>query len=183
MSLKYALLGIIDTRGRPISGYDIKKAFDSTMQFYWNATYTQIYSTLSRMHEEGLLNMEVISQESHPNKKVYQITSAGRDELAEWVAKPLELQRIRNEMLVQITLADRVDSERFVRMLEEYILKVRETLAVLQSNEVQSIVERARTERERFFWEVSLNKGVMTYERELEWAERVLKTYRARFGD
>ena len=74
MSLKYALLGIIDTRGRPSSGYDIKKAFDSSMQFYWNATYTQIYSTLSRMHEDGLLSMEVISQETHPNKKVYQIT-------------------------------------------------------------------------------------------------------------
>ena len=78
MSLKYALLGIIDTGNRPYSGYDIKKIFDSSMQFYWSATYTQIYRTLAQLHEAGLLNMEVIQQEDNPNKKVYTITSQGR---------------------------------------------------------------------------------------------------------
>jgi DNA-binding PadR family transcriptional regulator len=183
MSLKYALLGIIDTGNRPVSGYDIKKAFESTMQFYWNATYTQIYSTLRRLHEEELLSMEVIAQDNRPNKKVYQITEAGREELRQWIAKPLELQKVRNEMLVQITLADRLDSETVIEMLEAYILKVEERLAVLQSGDVQSILGRARTERERFFWGVSLGKGVLTYQRELEWADGVLTSYREQFGD
>jgi DNA-binding PadR family transcriptional regulator len=181
MSLRHALLGIIDTRGLPISGYDIKKAFNSTMQFYWNATYTQIYKTLNQMYEDGLLTMEVIHQDTYPNKKVYQITDAGKKEIKKWTGKPLEIQRVRNEMLVQITLADRLDNEQVVGMLKEYIEKVKDKLATLKSEEVQSILKRARTEREGFFWGISLGKGVMTYERELEWAEGVLEQFEKRF--
>jgi DNA-binding PadR family transcriptional regulator len=183
MSLKYALLGIIDTGNRPYSGYDIKKIFDSSMQFYWNATYTQIYRTLAQLHKAGLLHMEVIQQENYPNKKVYTITPQGREELVSWVGKPFEIQKYRNEMLVQITLAERLEDEQFVNRLEEYIHKVEDKLAVLKSDNVQGIMNRARTDRERFMWKSSLGKGVLTLETEIRWANQVLSDFKKRFVD
>ena len=183
MSLYFALLGIIDTGNRAYSGYELKKIFDSSMQFYWSATYTQIYNTLSRMLDEGMLTMELVHQDSHPNKKMYAITDLGRAELIQWVAKPLQIQKVRNTMLVQITLADRLDNARVVAMLEAYGVKVQKTLATLESDAVQGILERARNERERFFWKVALQKGSLTYERELEWVEGVLAEFKDRFVD
>ncbi len=183
MSLKYALLGIIDTGNRPYSGYDIKKTFDSSMRFYWNATFTQIYRTLTRLHDEGLLNMEVIQQEDHPNKKVYTITPQGREELIKWIGKPLEIQKYRSEMLVQITLADRLENEQFVNMLEQYIQKVEQRIAILKSGDVQRIMRLARSKRERFLWEVSLGKGIWTFKNELRWAKKVLSDFKQQFVD
>jgi PadR family transcriptional regulator AphA len=183
MSLNYALLGIIDTGNRPYSGYELKKIFDSSMQFYWNATYTQIYSTLSRMYDEGLLTMEIVHQDDHPNRKMYAITDLGRTALREWVAKPFQIQKVRNAMLVQITLADRLNNAQVVAMLEAYCVKVQKRLATLKSDGVQGILKRARNERERFFWGVALEKGALTFERELEWVEGVLVEFKVRFVD
>ena len=183
MSLKYALLGIIDTGNRPYSGYDIKKIFDSSMQFYWSATYTQIYRTLAQLHEAGLLNMEVIQQEDNPNKKVYTITSQGREELMSWVGKPFEIQKYRNEMLVQITLADRLEDDQFVSRLKQYIQKVEQRIAVLKSDDVRGILNLARSDRARFMWEASLGKGILTFENELRWAKQVLADFKKHFVD
>lgn len=183
MSLKFALLGIIDTRGTPISGYDLKKTFDASSQFYWNATYTAIYKALDQLYQDGLLSMELIQQQTHPNKKVYQVTPAGKQALKQWVGKPFELQRVRNEMLVQLTLAERLEDEQIVTLLEDYIAKVKGKLAELRSDSVQAILSRARTEKERFLWGVSLGKGEATYEKELAWAEGVLAEYKAHFVD
>jgi len=181
MSLKFALLGIIDTGNRPYSGYELKNIFDSSMHFYWNATYTQIYSTLSRMHGDGLLTMKLVHQDNHPNKKLYSITDIGQIELKNWVAKPFEIQKVRNAMLVQITLADRLDNDQVVAMLDAYIIKVRARLEILQSDGVQGILYRARNDRERFFWQFSIEKGVLTFERELDWAESMLAKFREQF--
>lgn len=183
MSLKYALLGIIDTGNRPYSGYDIKKTFDSSMRFYWNATFTQIYRTLARLHDEELLNMEVIQQEDRPNKKVYMITPQGREELKKWIGKPLEIQKYRNEMLVQITLADRLENEQIVSMLELYIQKVEQKIAILKSGDVQRIMSLARSKRERFLWEASLGKGIWTFKSELRWAKKILADFKHQFVD
>ena len=181
MSLKYALLGIIDTGNRSYSGYELKKIFDSSMQFYWNATYTQIYSTLSRLHDESLLTMELVHQDDLHHKKMYAITDAGKAELREGVAKPFDIQKVRNTMLVQVTLADRLDNSQVTAMLDAYIVIVRERLAALRSDGVQEILNRARNERERFFWRVSLQKGVRTFERELDWAEDTLREFKEQF--
>jgi PadR family transcriptional regulator AphA len=71
MSLKYAILGFIDMV--PLSGYDLKKMFDASVNYYWPATHSQIYRTLDRMLQDGLVTQEVVHQEDHPDKKVYSI--------------------------------------------------------------------------------------------------------------
>jgi DNA-binding PadR family transcriptional regulator len=181
MSLYYALLGIIDTGQRAYSGYELKQIFDSSMQFYWNATYTQIYNTLSKMHKQGLLTMEIVHQDDRPNKKMYTITDTGRKKLQAWVAHPYKIQKARNAMLVQLTLADRLDDAHVVALLEEYQRKVAERLATFKSSAVQGILQRARNDRERFFWKVVLEKGVRTYETELSWLESVLQQFNTKF--
>lgn len=182
MSLYFALLGIIDTGNHAYSGYELKQIFDTSMQFYWNATYTQIYNTLSRMHDEGLLTMELVHQDDRPNKKMYAITDLGRQKLREWVAHPLKIQKVRNAMLVQLTLADRLDNAQIIAMLEQYREKVRKRLATLKSGAVKGILQRARNDRERFFWKVVIDKGMRTYELELDWLEDVLSEFNTRFA-
>ena len=62
---------------RPYSGYDLKKIFDTSVRHFWPADQSQIYRTLSRMSEKGWVEIEVIHQESRPDRKEYRITPAG----------------------------------------------------------------------------------------------------------
>ena len=127
--------------------------------------------------------MEVIHQEDHPNKKVYTITDKGREDLQKWIAKPLEIQRFRNEMLVQITLADRLEDEQILSMLEQYIQKVRAMLSALEGDDVRGIMSLARSNRERFLWQAALGKGILTTKNELRWAEKILADFKQEFVD
>ena len=79
MSLEHAILGFLNYR--PLTGYSLKKIFDTSVQHFWPADQSQIYRTLSRLEEDGWAKMEVVEQENRPNRKVYHITDSGQEEL------------------------------------------------------------------------------------------------------
>src|SRR5262245_48429048 len=46
----------------------------------------QVYVTLSRLEKSGLVSVEEVEQAGHPDKKVYDLTAAGRERVADWFA-------------------------------------------------------------------------------------------------
>ena len=56
MSLEHAMLGFLCYT--PLTGYDLKKAFDVSVRHFWPADQSQIYRTLARMAERGWVEME-----------------------------------------------------------------------------------------------------------------------------
>lgn len=83
MSLRYALLGVLSLG--EMSGYDIKRRFDKSLHFVWNASDSQIYRELRSMEEIGLVESAWIPQESKPNKRLYQLTKEGETGLDSWL--------------------------------------------------------------------------------------------------
>src|SRR5947199_3145682 len=82
-TLRYIILGLLGAR--PMSGYDIKQAFDRALASYWNAGNSQIYTTLKALSDTKLVEAEVIVQKSRPDRKVYRLTPAGEAELDRWL--------------------------------------------------------------------------------------------------
>jgi len=177
MSLKYALLGFVDMM--PISGYDLKKLFDSSVVYYWSATHTQIYQTLAQMAEEGLVDIEVVQQVEHPNKKLYTITDKGRQALREWITTPQELSIVRHALLVQISWADRLRTKEIVNLLDTYAQKLHQRLVLYQEESQLSPLQYARSKRERLLWQLTIDNGVAVYKAELQWAENAILQLRA----
>ncbi|WP_139275768.1 PadR family transcriptional regulator, partial [Mangrovactinospora gilvigrisea] len=56
----------------------------------------QVYVTLGRLEKAGLIRGQDIDQADRPNKRVYEITDTGRQELVAWFAKPTEGPRVRD---------------------------------------------------------------------------------------
>jgi DNA-binding PadR family transcriptional regulator len=71
------------------SGYELARRFDRSIGYFWAATHQQIYRTLRTMEDDGWVSVEVVPQRGRPDKKVYDVTGAGRAELARWLAEPL----------------------------------------------------------------------------------------------
>lgn len=173
MSLKHALLGFLDLM--PLSGYDLSKMFDDSVNFYWPATHSQIYRTLKQLLEDGMVTREIVEQSIHPDKKVYSITERGREELRRWVASPLDLPTVRHGLLVQLAFASRLDDEEIIHLLAAYAAKLRERLDLYHSNGQQAQLEYARSAKERLLWGLILENGIRTYECELQWAEEAIR--------
>ena len=84
------------------SGYELARRFDRSIGYFWAATHQQIYRTLRTMEDHGWVRGTEVAQHGRPDKKVYEVSGAGRDELARWIAAPLIGRGGRNG-----TVADR----------------------------------------------------------------------------
>src|SRR6266545_4413640 len=100
MSLKHALLGFINYG--PMTGYELKKFFDTSVAHFWNAELSQIYPALKSMESDGLVEMRVEVQDDRPNRKEYSITEKGRRELLDWLAKPADPEQVREPILIKV---------------------------------------------------------------------------------
>ena len=72
-----ALLGVLALKG-PLSGYDVRKAVDNGVGYFWGPAKTQIYAVLPRLVEAGFATREEVAQADRPDKHVYRVTEPGR---------------------------------------------------------------------------------------------------------
>jgi len=175
MSLEYAILGFLNYT--PLTGYDLKKAFDASVRHFWHADQSQIYRTLARLAERGWVEVEVIQQEARPPRKVYHITEAGREALRRWLREPLPLEETRLPWLVQLFFAGQLSDEEVVALLERRAALVRASLERLRElpKEGARYAEAVGSPREAFFWWLTLEYGITVTEATLRWLEATIE--------
>jgi DNA-binding PadR family transcriptional regulator len=105
MSVRHALLGLLAQR--PRHGYDLRAAFQAVMggEENWDVKPAQIYTTLARLEESGLVREEAVGQEGGPERHIYAITPTGRAELRAWLTSSVERYDQRDEFFLKLMLA------------------------------------------------------------------------------
>ena len=117
-ALHYIILGLLGAH--PMSGYDIKRAFDRSLATYWNAGNSQIYTTLKALAARKLVSSETIQQEGRPNRRVYSLTPAGRAALDAWLAEPVPSRFTKDEFLTRLFFCGQTSDAVALRHLEEH---------------------------------------------------------------
>lgn len=182
MSLKYGLLGLLTYYD--MSGYDLKKTFDSSLQFMWSAKSSQIYRELGKMEKEGLVSSRKEEQDRKFDKKVYSITPLGRDAFQKWIeAFPSNLEvPVRDEFIVRVFFGENLSTEnlefeikRFKKQREEAL----EALSIISKTAKEASLQEG-LEKSYYFWELTLNKALKEIQAEIEWAEETIEDLRKR---
>ena len=175
MSLEYAILGFLNYH--PYTGYDLKKIFDSSIRHFWPADQSQIYRTLRNLTGQGFVEMEKVPQEDRPDRKVYSITEAGRAELMKWLSGPPPLGDARNAALIQVFFAGQLSDEEILVKFEDFVAILRTILA--QYNQIPAQIvpyqQEISSQREHFFWMLTLDSGMRSMQASLDWAESVIE--------
>ncbi|MFT4127985.1 MAG: PadR family transcriptional regulator [Gordonia sp. (in: high G+C Gram-positive bacteria)] len=104
MALEHAIL--VSLAERPGTGYEIGQQFDRSIGHFWSATHQQIYRTLKKLHADGLVSFEPVAQDGRPDKKVYTVSDAGRQVLADWSMSPTPMQPLRSDLGVKLRAAE-----------------------------------------------------------------------------
>ncbi len=176
MSLKHALLGFLNYADK--TGYELKQLFDHSINHFWNANLSQIYPTLSQMEKEGLLIMEVEYQENRPNRKVYHITDAGREELQRWLCEPMDLPPARYAFLIQVFFGGSLGKEEILKQMRHHLKLQRELLTTYQDPVQERLrhgIEVSGMKREGLFWGLTLEAGINITKAWIEWLEEAIK--------
>ncbi len=182
MSLQHILLGILQ---EPKSGYDVKKMFDEIFSNFWSAELSQIYPQLKKLAENGKLSITEEESSKGPNKKVYQTTQQGIEELVEWIEQGPVVHTERHAYLGQTFFLNSLDSTQkkieFMRSLNKEMNQWHQHLC--------SIMEQAKKETknfpydlsdERFYPLLTLMMGVKKVGAIVEWCEEAIELIKLR---
>jgi PadR family transcriptional regulator AphA len=175
MSLKHALLGLLTYH--PMTGYELKQFFDSSVQHFWNAELSQIYPTLKSLEDHGLVEKHVEVQESRPNRKVYEITPSGREEMGRWLREPSMPADMRDPFLIKIFFGTEVPVEDVLvllrRQMEEQQMIMGYADTVLRDRIQHAKAEHGHADaRQALFWTLTLEMAIAYRRAYIEWCER-----------
>ena len=89
----------------PAHGYELKSRLEQMFgDAYPSPNIGQVYLTLQRLEKAGLVCSQDVAQAARPNKRVYELTPAGREAVLEWLESPSDGPRVRDDFFMKLAL-------------------------------------------------------------------------------
>ena len=114
--LKHGILGLINNGEK--TGYEIMTVFRDSLSFFWTAQTSQIYRELQSMERAGWISRTHVPQTGKPDKNVYAITRAGRDELMRWLRDTTTPMRFNNPLMMKTFFMGELPMEENIAFFE-----------------------------------------------------------------
>lgn len=117
MSLRHAILTAL--LERPSSGLELTRRFDRSIGYFWQATHQQVYRELGKLEDSELIR-SIPQPPSRGNRKVHEVTPAGRAELMSWVETIEAPRPNRDPLLVRLRAAGVVGLGSLVEQMQAH---------------------------------------------------------------
>jgi len=103
MAVPEALLALLSRGAR--HGYDLKQGHDVWFEGLRVLAFGQVYSTLSRLQRDGLVQVAHTESGEGPERVLYELTTAGRERVQAWLTEPVDPGGVHAEEMVRKILA------------------------------------------------------------------------------
>lgn len=135
----YAILGLVTMPWpEPPSGYDLNKAVEGSIGYFWAPAKSQIYGELKRLTALGFIHEREVPQENRPDKRVYTITPEGDAALQGWLTtREEEPEEIKSTFLLKLFFGHRLSQEEVLTKVREYLEYSTASLAEYEAIEGQ----------------------------------------------
>lgn len=126
----YVVLGVLAATSEQLTAGEIKTRAELYVgYFYWSPSVSHVRRELDRLLARDMVN-EVSAESGKRTITLYEATAAGLEALRRWVAVlpgPDQLV-IKHPIILKIWLADGVDTERLLEMVDQHIAATRARL-------------------------------------------------------
>jgi DNA-binding PadR family transcriptional regulator len=176
VSLEHAIL--VSLAEKASSGYELARRFDKSIGQFWTATHQQIYKVLGRMESAGWVTATVVEQDGRPDKKVYDVTPVGRDELTRWISEPADSDSGRSELAVKLRGASFGRTGDVVKEVERHRALHETRLDFYLANEKHEFPDPTRLRGRRLHQYLVLRGGIRIEQNMIDWYDEVLTALR-----
>ncbi|MEV6373487.1 PadR family transcriptional regulator [Micromonospora musae] len=167
MVLSRIILGLLALA--PMTGYDLKRHFDSTVGHFWAADKAQIYRTLAQLVVEGCAEVETVAGSGAPDRQEHRITAAGRAALAAWLASKPERHVERDPFLARVFFGADLDDDGLRSLLAQRRAATQAQLARFE----RMRAEAEAPDRGARLRLATLDNGIVHLRTELAWLDEV----------
>lgn len=112
----YAVLALLDLK--PWTGYELTQQAQRSLRYAWPKSERLLYSEPKKLVRLGLATTHK-EKTGNRSRNVYEITSEGREALAEWTKSRTQAPRIEIEALLRLLFGDHGSSQDLDRALDE----------------------------------------------------------------
>jgi len=115
--MSFAVLGLLAIR--PWSTYELTKLLGRSVHYVMPRTEANRYQEPKRLVEAGLATAaeEMVGQR---RRTIYSITPAGREALADWLARPARPTQLESEALLKVLFANMAPLPTLLARIEEF---------------------------------------------------------------
>lgn len=172
MVLARLILGLLCLA--PMTGYELKKHFDSSINHFWNADKAQIYRTLAQLVDKGYATVRTVPQDNYPDRQEHHITPEGRVALHEWLGDGVARGTERDPFMGQVFFAAELQRPDIEQLLAARRDQTQRTLDDYLSQR-EGIDMRAAADRRSFLMAATLDHAIRQQVAELEWLDAVME--------
>lgn len=172
MVLARLILGLLCLS--PMTGYELKKHFDSSINHFWNADKAQIYRTLAQLVDKGYATVRTVPQSNYPDRQEHHITAEGRQALGQWLSAGVARGAERDPFMGQVFFAAELQRDEIEQLLATRREQTQQTLDDYLSQR-EGIDMRAAADRRSFLMAATLDHAIRQQVAELEWLDAVLE--------
>ncbi len=159
MSIRNSFLALLASQ--PAHGYGLKSFFEESTGGAWPLNAGQVYTTLSRLERDGLVEAEGDSDD----RRSWHVTEKGRHALADWYDAPVEDRSTRDELVIKVLVAVATGESNMARVLQT---QRSATMQRLQEYTRQKMEADPRAELP---WVLMLDALILRAEAEVRWLE------------
>ncbi len=170
---KFVVLGMLARA--PQTGYTIKKWIELEYSHFWQESFGQIYPTLKKLVAEGLAIRFVDTETGNGRGQiVYNITDAGRKELADWLCEAPEVEKLRYEILLKVSFGENTEPGVLLGHLDNFAKK-NEALIKDMNGYIQHFDELKAQGTDCTYSQLTALCGVYIYSALRDWAVEARK--------
>ena len=165
--IDYVILGLLSHD--ELTGYEIKKRMDTSLRYFWGASFGSIYPALSDLVARGLA-LKRDGAENGRTKLIYSITDEGRAHLRKWLQNPVEKDELRYETLLKLFFGSEGGREQAIAHIDAFEEKIKQDLPFLLSAEkiLKTHIDDDDTHK---YYLLTVQFGIRTYRAYLDWCK------------
>lgn len=177
--LKHGILGLLNYR--EMTGYEIKEVFACSLNYFWTAQTSQIYRELQIIEKNHWAKSTLILQTGKPDKKVYQITDEGKQELLHWLAFEDSGFTMRTPLLMKVFFMGELSPKESITFFENFQKEIENYLAGLQMADkyIEIFSEQIPEKEKALYWEMTLDFGKRNMQMDIDWAKSCIAKLKA----
>ena len=173
MSIRRGLLALLAQE--PMYGAQLRSEFESRTGGTWPLNVGQVYTTLSRLERDGLV--EAAGSPDDEGRIGYRLTELGQVEVARWWAAPVDrADTPRDELVIKLALAvtvPGVDVQHMVQTQRTATLRHLQDLTKLKRATSDEAGGLGTGQQKELAWLLVLDNLVYAAEAEIRWLDHV----------
>ncbi|MDE7406067.1 MAG: PadR family transcriptional regulator [Clostridiales bacterium] len=176
--MEYIILGLLLLQSRTI--YQLRKRINDGLSLMYSCSTGSIQAAIKKLLKSGYIEVDEIV-EGGKQKKLYSITNAGKVQFNLWVNSAIENNGAKNPELAKVYFMGFSEKEARVKLLENYIDNLKNTLSNLERicKDGEELFSRSQ-ENDILFYQLQTAKyGRDLIRFNIDWYNKLLDDIRA----